>query len=252
MAIVRSKIKDIPLILASATPSLETINNVKIGKYNKVSLTKRYSGIELPQIEIVNLLIDKPQKSDLGISWLSPKLEKEIKEYLSNKEQIMLFLNRRGYAPLKICRNCGHKMTCPHCSGFLVEHKKSGTLRCHHCNYVIKNPDICPECGQIGELVSCGPGVERIEEEVNHKFPEAKTLILTSDSQDNLKDTLDKIKNKEIDIIIGTQILAKGHNFPSFSLVGVIDADIGLIGGDLSIRENFPAFMANQRQSRKT
>ncbi len=237
MAIVRSKIKDIPLILASATPSLETINNVKTGKYNKVSLTKRYSGIELPQIEIVNLLIDKPQKSDLGTSWLSPKLEKEIEEYLSNKEQIMLFLNRRGYAPLKICRNCGHKITCPHCSGFLVEHKKSGTLRCHHCNYVIKNPNICPECGQIGELVSCGPGVERIEEEVNHKFPEAKTLILTSDSQDNLKDNLDKIKNKEIDIIIGTQILAKGHNFPSLSLVGVIDADIGLIGGDLRASE---------------
>ncbi len=236
MAIVRSKLADAPIVLASATPSVETYCNVQNGKYRHVILPERFSGATFPDIQIA----DMRQKEKGTQSFLSPLLKKEIAENLERHEQTLLFINRRGYAPLVLCRACGERIKCPHCSAWLVEHRQKGTMQCHHCGYTRRIPKECPTCHEKESLVSCGPGVERVYEEVVQAFPNARTALITSETMSNPKvfETLsEQILNGEVDILIGTQILAKGHNFPNLTLVGVIDADMGLAGGDLRAGE---------------
>ncbi len=236
MAVVRAKIAKCPIVLASATPSIESYCNVLAGKYIHIELPERFAGAFLPDIR----LVDMRKKEKGPIQFISPELQLLIRENLLKKEQTLLFLNRRGYAPLLLCRSCGERIKCPHCTAWLVEHRKKNILQCHHCGYVMRIPKKCPTCEQEETLVSCGPGVERIHEEVHQLFPEARLSMVTSDTLNNPKEfeaLLEKIKNNEIDILIGTQILAKGHHFSNLTLVGVIDADMGLSGGDLRAGE---------------
>lgn len=240
MAVLRAHLEKIPVILSTATPDLETLVNVEEGKYDCVRLTKRFAKAVLPEIKIIDLKKDKPQKGPWGVSFLTPTLVDEINHNLQRGEQSMLFLNRRGYAPLLICRDCGHRIQCPHCTAWLAEHRITGELICHHCGFKMFTPKRCPECGSEDGLTACGPGVERIAEEVRNRFPLARTAILSSDITTNYKqisDVIHRTANKEIDILIGTQILAKGHNFPNLTLVGVVDADLGLLGTDLRSSE---------------
>ena len=240
MAVVRAKCENIPIILSTATPDLETIVNVEEGKYATVCLKNRYAAAALPDIKIIDLKKDKPQKGDWGTSWLSPTLCAALKDNLTKGEQAMLFLNRRGYAPLMICRDCGTRLQCPNCTAWLTEHRQMRKLICHHCGYMCTTPNACPECGSKQGLTACGPGVERIAEEVKFRFPLAKTEIISSDTAGSFKavsEVISKMENKQIDILIGTQILAKGHHFPLLTLVGIIDADLGLMGSDLRAQE---------------
>ena len=240
MAVVRAKCENIPLILSTATPDLETIVNVETGKYDTVCLKSRYACALMPDIKIIDLKKDKPQKGDWGTSWISPPLVDAIKQNLDKGEQSMLFLNRRGYAPLIICRDCGHRLQCPNCSAWLTEHRSIGKLICHHCGYNVVIPSACPECGSQDGLTACGPGVERIAHEVKARFPSAKTEIISSDTATSLSaisDVIARMQNRQIDILIGTQILAKGHHFPLLTLVGIVDADLGLMGSDLRAQE---------------
>lgn len=240
MAILKAHLEKIPVILSTATPDLETVVNVEEGKYDCVKLCKRYAKAVLPEVKIIDLKKDKPQKGTWGVSFIAPTLIEELKKNLEKGEQSMLFLNRRGYAPLMICRDCGFRIQCPHCTAWLAEHRITGELICHHCGYKRYTPKRCPDCSSEDGLTACGPGVERIAEEVKNRFPTARTAILSSDITTNYKaisEVIQKIANKEVDIIIGTQILAKGHNFPDLTLVGVIDADLGLMGSDLRASE---------------
>ncbi len=236
MAVVRAYLGKIPIILVSATPSLETMQNVWEGRYAHVHLPDRFGGARLPDVEMIDLRADKPERQH----FISPTLNKAIEETLQNGEQALLFLNRRGYAPLTLCRSCGHRMDCPRCTAWLVEHKQSGRLHCHHCGFETMQPKTCPECGEADSFAVCGPGVERILEEVKRSFPEARTMMLASDTADNnekLGKMLSDIRDHKVDIIVGTQIIAKGHHFPGLTLVGVIDADLGLQGGELRAAE---------------
>ncbi len=240
MAIVRAKIEHIPLILSTATPDLETMVNVEDGKYDCVKLASRYANACLPDIKILDLKKDKPQKGEWGVSWLAPTLVNALNENLERGEQSVLFLNRRGYAPLLICRDCGHRMQCPSCSAWLTEHKNAHKLMCHHCGYVEEIPEFCPHCGSKEGLTACGPGVERVAEEVKHRFPQAKTEILSSDNAGSftaVSQIIARMERREIDILVGTQIIAKGHHFPDLTLVGIVDADLGLMGSDLRASE---------------
>lgn len=240
MAVVRAKFEKIPLILSTATPDLETVCNVENGKYDCVRLTSRYAAAELPDIKIIDLKKDKPLKGGWGMSWLSPTLVTALKENLDKGEQSALFLNRRGYAPLTICRDCGHRIQCPHCTSWLTEHRYIKKLVCHHCGYTTEMPKACPECGAEDALAACGPGVERIAEEVKGRFPDAKIEIVSSDitaSLAEVSEVIRKMENHEVDILIGTQIIAKGHHFPLLTLVGIVDADLGLMGSDLRASE---------------
>ncbi len=240
MAVVRAKYEKIPLILSTATPDLETFCNVEEGKYGQVVLKSRFAKAELPEIKIIDLKKDKPVKGSWGMSWLAPSLCEKLKEVYEKGEQSILFLNKRGYAPLIICRDCGHRIQCPNCTAWLTEHLKTKQLVCHHCGYSMAIPDKCPDCGSENGLTACGPGVERIAEEVKCRFPTAKVKILSSDYTSNVKEISSVIKDmedKKIDILIGTQILAKGHHFPELTLVGIVDADLGLMGSDLRAAE---------------
>jgi len=236
MAIYKAIRSSVPIVLASATPSLETYHNMKIGKYIHLTLPKRATGAALPDIKLIDLKANTPERG----KWISTVLTNEIKSKLDNREQSLLFLNRRGYAPLTICNSCGNKIKCVNCETWLVEHRSQNTLVCHHCGYTKKISNTCDICGAEGQIKACGPGVERIEEEINQLFPEAKLTVLSSDtmkSQKTLVKTLEKIKNNKVDIIIGTQMIAKGHDFPDLKLVGIIDSDVGLSGGDLRASE---------------
>lgn len=236
MAVMRAHYGQCPVILVSATPSLETMNNVWQGKYTHMVLPDRFGGATMPKITIVDLRKDKPERQE----FISPLLKKAITDHLQKNEQVLLFLNRRGYAPLTLCRSCGHRLECPRCTAWLVEHRAIGKLQCHHCGYSAKLPNHCPSCDAVDNFAACGPGVERIREEVAKSFPEARTIILASDqtdTHDSLKDALNSIHNHEVDIIIGTQIIAKGHHFPKLTCVGIVDADLGLAGGDLRASE---------------
>lgn len=240
MAVVRAKFEGFPLILSTATPDLETVCNVEEGKYDSVRLTSRYAAAVMPEIKIIDLKKDKPQKGTWGVSWLAPTLVKALAENLGKGEQSVLFLNRRGYAPLTICRDCGHRIQCPNCTAWLTEHRSSNSLVCHHCGYTTAIPPRCPECGSEDGLTACGPGVERIAEEVKGRFPDARIEILSSDITSSLAEVsavIRKMEQGEVDILIGTQILAKGHHFPSLTLVGIVDADLGLMGSDLRASE---------------
>ncbi len=240
MAVVRAKYENIPLILSTATPDLETVVNVENGKYDEVRLNSRYAEAQLPEIKIIDLKADKPVRGEWGVSWLSPTLAEALRENWSRGEQSMLFLNRRGYAPLVICRDCGHRIQCPNCTAWLTEHRRANKLVCHHCGYMTPLPEECPECHSETGLTACGPGVERVAEEVRFRLPEARVKVLSSDFTTNFQEVAAVIKEMEagkVDILIGTQILAKGHHFPSLTLVGIVDADLGLMGSDLRAAE---------------
>lgn len=240
MAVVRAKLGHFPLVLSTATPDLETVVNVENGKYDCVKLTKRFAGASLPKIKIVDLKKDKPQKGEWGPSWLAPKLVDALKDNLEKGEQSMLFLNRRGYAPLLICRDCGYRLQCPHCTAWLAEHRTSNKLICHRCGYMTDRPKVCPDCHSETGLTACGPGVERIAEEVSKRFPEARLRVLSSDTTSSvaeLSKVFAEMERGELDIMVGTQILAKGHHFPELTLVGIVDADLGLMGSDLRASE---------------
>lgn len=236
MSVVRASLGQFPIVLSSATPSLETAVNAELGKYDAVRLSSRHGEAVLPQVTAIDMRSDPPERG----RWLSPVLVKEMVKALEAGEQAMLFLNRRGYAPLTLCRTCGHRIECPQCSAWLVEHRFRRELACHHCGYSAPVPKACPSCGAEDSLVACGPGVERIAEEVAEIFPEARTVIVSSD---NLRgpaaheEVFAAIEAREADIIIGTQIVAKGHHFPWLTLVGVVDADLGLENGDLRAGE---------------
>jgi primosomal protein N' (replication factor Y) len=236
MAVVRGHLAKIPVILASATPSLETVVNVDQGRYRALHLPDRHGGAELPPVTLIDLRRDKPERQQ----WLSPSLVRAVHETIASEGQALLFLNRRGYAPLTLCRDCGHRMQCPSCTAWLVEHRYSARLQCHHCGYQTQMPPACPACGHSGTFAACGPGVERLAEEAALLFPRARRLIITSDTVGGPKKTAELIKmvtEREVDLIIGTQIIAKGHHFPHLTLVGVVDADLGLSGGDLRAAE---------------
>tara|TARA_R110002095_G_scaffold118651_5_gene103365 strand:+ start:1209 stop:3458 length:2250 start_codon:yes stop_codon:yes gene_type:complete len=236
MAVVRASIGKMPVVLVSATPSLETMMNAWEEKYKHLILPSRFGGAHLPDIGVVDLRADKPERQ----CFLAKATIDAVQKALDAKEQALLFLNRRGYAPLTLCRTCGHRMECPRCTAWLVEHKRSGRLHCHHCGFHSAIPKHCPECDDMDSLSACGPGVERIFEEAKIAFPDARIMVLASDtaeSNEELKVMLDTIIKGEVDIIIGTQIIAKGHHFPNLTFVGVVDADLGLKGGDLRAAE---------------
>lgn len=236
MAVVRAKLVDCPLVLASATPSLETRLNAEAGKYTKLILRERHGRAVLPEMHAVDMRADAPSSGQ----WLSPILVEKVKQTLAVGDQVMLFLNRRGYAPLTLCRTCGYRIECPNCSTWLVEHRFKRDIQCHQCGYVAAVPSNCPECKAEDSLVACGPGVERLFEEVNHLFADARTAVMTSDTMTSPSDTarmVQQIADGALDIVIGTQIVTKGYHFPNLTLVGVIDADLGLRGGDLRAGE---------------
>ncbi len=231
MAVVRGQIDKATVILASATPSIESRVNAEQGRYKHLKLNARFGGAKLPSIEAVDLRRISPPRG----KWISPPLVRAVGEALAAGEQALLFLNRRGYAPLTLCRSCGHRFQCPNCTSWLVEHRFRRALVCHQCGHIERVPQHCPECDNVDTLTPCGPGVERLAEEVAGLWPQAKALILSSDfpgGTARLRDELDAVANGACDIIIGTQLVAKGHNFPLLSLVGVIDADVGLSNGD--------------------
>ncbi len=236
MAIVRAKLGKFPIVLASATPSLETVRNAKAGRYAHLHLPDRHAGANLPTIHLIDLRKDPPPRGD----WLSPTLSAALEETLNAGEQAMLFLNRRGYAPLTLCRNCGHRFQCPACTAWLVAHRQAERLLCHHCGYSEVAPSACPACGAEDRLVPCGPGVERLAEEAASRFSNARIAIMTSDTVGTagaVADLIHRMQTGEIDLLVGTQIMAKGHHFPNLTLVGVVDADLGLAGGDLRAGE---------------
>jgi primosomal protein N' (replication factor Y) (superfamily II helicase) len=235
-AVMRAKFEDIPVILSTATPPIESRHMVELGRYREVSLRQRFAGASLPKIRALDLTQDPPPRG----RWLAPALVSEIKENLDRGEQSLLFLNRRGFAPLTLCRNCGHRFQCPNCTAWMVEHRLMHRLACHHCGHVMPPPKVCPECGEQDSLVACGPGVERIADEVADLFPEARTAIVTSDtiwSPLRAAEFVGAMEAGAIDVVIGTQLVTKGYHFPNLTLVGVVDADLGLAGGDLRAAE---------------
>ncbi len=236
MAILRGYLGKFPVILASATPSVETRVNVTRGKYGSVHLPARFGGQPFPDIRLIDLRENPPERGH----WIAPPLVAAMTDVLAEGRQSLLFLNRRGYAPLTLCRKCGHRFVCPDCSSWLVAHRFRRQLQCHQCGLTIPEPRQCPECKTEDSLVACGPGVERIMEEVRARFPVARTVTLSSDlvrSPAEMREKFAGIAAGEFDIIVGTQLIAKGHHFPSLKLVGVIDADLGLGHGDLRASE---------------
>ncbi len=234
MAVVRGRFEQCPVVLASATPSLESYVNATSGRYAHRRLGARHGAAVMPAVKLIDLRQEKAG------SWLSLPLREAVAAALAAGEQSMLFLNRRGYAPLTLCSACGHKMTCRDCSSWLVEHRYRKRLACHQCGYETATPPKCPECGAEGTLIACGPGVERVAEEFAALFPEARLAIASSDTMHGPRETQAAIRamaKREIDVLIGTQIVAKGHHFPQLTLVGVIDADLGGSDGDLRARE---------------
>jgi len=231
MAVARGSLAKIPVLLASATPSIESQVNVARGRYHPLHLKNRFGKAQLPQLHAIDLRKDPPRSG----RFLSPLMLEEIDKTLARGEQSLLFLNRRGYAPLTLCRVCGHRFGCPNCSSWLVEHKFRSILLCHHCGYHQPTPEACPSCGALDHLSPCGPGVERIADEVREEFSTARFLVLSADltgSVGQMRRELAAIEKGEVDIVIGTQLVAKGHHFPHMTFVGVVDGDLGLAGGD--------------------
>ncbi|WP_137786995.1 primosomal protein N' [Sphingomonas sp. 3P27F8] len=236
VAVMRGKFERCPVILASATPAIETRQQVALGNYAELKLPGRYGAAELPTIEALDLIEHKPDRG----RWLAPPLVKALEEALGRGEQSLLFLNRRGYAPLTLCRTCGHRFQCPNCTAWMVEHRLTRRLACHHCGHVEPVPRVCPECKEEDTLVACGPGVERIADEVTGLFPGARVAVVTSDtmwSPAKAAEFVNRMEAGDIDIVVGTQLVTKGYHFPNLTLVGVVDADLGLEGGDLRAAE---------------
>ena len=231
MAVVRARIGDFPIVLVSATPSVESQVNADAGRYHLVHLPTRFGDAAMPDLHLIDMRRHPPERG----SFLSPVLLRAIGKTIERGQQSLLFLNRRGYAPLTLCRVCGHRFQCPQCSSWLVEHRFRKQIQCHQCGYSEPTPEACPECGTFDHLVACGPGVERIAEEVEKHFPDARTIVMSSDMLGGVKRLrleLEAITRGDADIVIGTQLVAKGHNFPLMTLVGIIDADLGLANGD--------------------
>jgi primosomal protein N' (replication factor Y) len=236
MAVLRASLAQIPIVLVSATPSLETVVNIARGRYRRVHLPRRHADAALPAIALVDM---RRERLAAG-RFLSAPLVAALAETLDAGEQALLFLNRRGYAPLTLCRACGHRLQCPSCTAWLVEHRFTARLQCHHCGYTAPLPALCPECLTAGTLVPCGPGVERLNEEVAARFPQARTALMVSDLMTGPRAAAtlaEAMVAHRIDVLIGTQIVAKGHHFPMLTLVGVVDADLGMAGGDLRAGE---------------
>lgn len=240
MAVVRAREGAIPIVLSSATPSLETIINVRKRRYGRVHLPLRYNAAALPRIGIVDMKANPPEKGAWGRAWLAPPLVNAVNRTLENGEQALLFLNRRGYAPLTLCRTCGHRLHCPRCTAWLVEHKLTRRLQCHHCGFAAPLPEKCSSCGAKDSFVPCGPGIERVAEEAIARWPDANVRAVASDTLERpsaVQELIEDILEHRIDILVGTQVLAKGHHFPGLTLVGVVDADLGLSGWDLRAAE---------------
>jgi primosomal protein N' (replication factor Y) len=236
MAVVRARLEDAACVLVSATPSLETITNVEAGRYARKNLPARIGGAGLPRIAAIDLLENPPGRG----KFLAPPLLAALGATLAAGEQALLFLNRRGFAPLTLCRACGHRLQCPNCTAWLVEHRARRRLECHHCGHTERSPEKCPSCGAEGSMAPAGPGVERIHEEAAAAFPEARIAVMASDTLPGPHAAAAMAKailRREIDLIIGTQVVAKGWHFPHLTLVGVVDADLGLMGGDLRTAE---------------
>lgn len=236
MAVARARHQKIPAILVSATPSLETEYNIRKGRYARAHLPSRFGQAQLPQVTLVDM---RQQKLPSG-SWISEPLKGALLATLARGEQAMMFMNRRGYAPLMLCKTCGHRFQCPHCTAFLVLHRRRERLMCHHCGHESPLPSGCPDCKQENSIIPYGPGVERIFEEAKALLPEARIAMMTSDMMDTPakaeRIVTDMIEGN-IDILVGTQMIAKGHHFAGLALVGVMDADMGLAGGDLRAGE---------------
>jgi primosomal protein N' (replication factor Y) len=231
MAVVRGHIAKIPIVLSSATPSVESEANARRGRYQRLALPERFGGQRLPSVEAIDLRAASPPRG----RFISPVLAGEVKTALERREQALLFLNRRGYAPLTLCRTCGFRFSCPNCAAWLVDHRFRKQLVCHHCGFAMPHPANCPKCSAQDSFVACGPGVERLEEEVRELFPEARVLVLSSDlvaTVERMREEFAEIAAGRFDVIIGTQLVAKGHNFPMLNLVGVVDGDLGLSNGD--------------------
>jgi primosomal protein N' (replication factor Y) (superfamily II helicase) len=236
VAVIRARFEGIPVILASATPALESMHLAEAGVYTRVELPSRFGGAELPEVDLVDLRAEPPERG----RWLAPRLVEAMQERLARGEQSLLFLNRRGYAPLTLCRHCGFRFQCPNCTAWLVEHRLSRRLACHHCGHETATPEACPECGTPDCLVACGPGVERIADEVAELMPDARVAVVTSDTlngPDRIGEFVAAAEGGMIDVIVGTQLVTKGYHFPELTLVGVVDADLGLEGGDLRAGE---------------
>ena len=236
LAVARARIESAAVVLASATPSLETLWNARQGRYGWLKLRARHGAAVLPDIDLLDLRQNPPDPQ----TWLSQPLREAIGETLGRQEQVLLFLNRRGYAPVVLCRACGHRLTAPDTDSWLVEHRYTGRLVCHLTGFSMPRPKFCPSCGAEDSLVSVGPGVERVEEEVRQLFPQARVAVFSSDTVPDGKSAralIQSMTEGDIDILVATQAAAKGHNFPGLTLVGVVDADLGLRGGDLRAAE---------------
>lgn len=239
MAVARANLGQVPIVLASATPSLETLMNCEVGRYERLHLPDRHGGASLPQIEAMDMrqvgrMPGAPQ------TWLSPKLRSAMTETIARGEQVMLYLNRRGYAPLTLCRRCGERLACPSCTSWLVMHRKHERLMCHHCGHSVPFPQQCPGCEEPDTLVPCGPGIERVYEEVKASYPDLRVEMMASDTMTGahkITEVIEAMHAGRIDVLIGTQMIAKGYHFPGLTLVGVVDADLGLTGGDLRASE---------------
>jgi primosomal protein N' (replication factor Y) len=231
MAVVRGSIAKIPVLLASATPSVESEVNARRGRYRHLHLPERFGGAHLPAIEAIDMRREGPPRG----RFISPRLAEAVQTTLERKEQALLFLNRRGYAPLTLCRACGFRLQCPNCDAWLVDHRFRKRLVCHHCGFSMPPPLECPNCHATESFAPIGPGVERLEQEAAELFPGARTLVLSSDlveSVERLRQELDDVAEGRFDLVIGTQLVAKGHHFPKLNLVGIVDADLGLGNGD--------------------
>ncbi len=240
MAVVRARQGAIPIVLASATPSLETRINAQNGRYGLVHLPKRFGAATLPRITVIDMKAHPPERGRWGQAWLAPPLVNAVTQTVAGGDQVLLFLNRRGYAPLTLCRACGHRLNCPRCTAWLVEHKLTRKLQCHHCGYGARLPEQCSSCEAKDSFVACGPGIERVAEEAVARWPDANVRVVSSDVLERpsaVAELIDDILARRIDILVGTQVLAKGHHFPGLTLVGVVDADLGLSGWDLRAAE---------------
>ncbi len=230
MAIVRAQFSEARVVLSSATPSVESRNNANTGRYAHVRLESRFAEAAMPDINAIDMRVDGPEKG----SWIAPSLAREVFGALDRGEQALLFLNRRGYAPLTLCNACGHQYKCPDCSAWMVEHRFRGVLMCHHCGHETRTPKHCGECGEVDSLVPVGPGIERVAEEAAIRFPDARRVLLSTDmgSHAQLRERFAEVERGDYDLIIGTQLVSKGHHFEKLSVVGVLDADLGLAHGD--------------------
>ncbi len=231
MAVVRGSVAKIPVVLASATPSVESEVNARRGRYKRLHLPERFGGAHLPMIEAIDMRREGPPRG----RFIAPRLAEAVQTALERKEQALLFLNRRGYAPLTLCRACGFRLQCPNCDAWLVDHRFRKRLVCHHCGFAMPPPATCPNCHASESFAPIGPGVERLEHEAATLFPGARILVLSSDlveSMERLRQELDDVAQGRFDIVIGTQLVAKGHHFPKLNLVGIVDADLGLGNGD--------------------